>query len=430
MTRYFDDYEDGLPFYKHMTLLLLAVVFVAGIGWARWATLDEVTRGDGKVIPSTDLQAVQSLEAGIVEEFLVREGDRVRAGQIVMRLSDIEASSDLGANRARYMGLMASIQRLQAEAEGASKVTFQGNVRREAADSVAEEMNVFRANRRQIQGQVDILRQQLTQKEQEVAETNSRIRDLRAVLALLKSERDVIVPLVKRGAAPQIELLQLQRNIKEKESELNSVQAGLPRSRSAIREARARLKDVWASAKAQAQEALSVKLLEKKEIQQRLSALTERKTRTELRSPVSGTVQEVTVSSVGSVTRPGEDLILIVPEDDQLIVEARIRPADRAFIYPGQKAVIKITAYDFSIYGGLEGEVLEISADSIADDQGESFYRVRLKTDDSVLNRNGQALPIIPGMVAQVDILTGKKTVLAYLMKPLIKTLDNAMNER
>ena len=167
-----------------------------------------------------------------------------------------------------------------------------------------------------------------------------------------------------------------------------------------------------------------------KEIRERLSALKERKTRKEIRSPVSGTIQEISVKTIGGVVRPGEDFIKIVPKDDQLIVEAKVKPSDRAFIYPGQKAVIKITAYDFSIYGGLKGELLDISADTFEDEKGSSYYRVHLRTYETELRHHGEVLPIIPGMVASVDILTGHKTVMQYLLKPLIKTIDEAMNER
>jgi len=427
--RYFD-VDENMPASRHMILLGILAFFIFFALWSSWATLDMVTRGDGKVIPSSDIQSVQSLDAGIVEEFFVSEGDEVEAGQVLLRLSDIEASSDLGANRARYLGLLASIKRLQAEASGLDSFQFPDEVKEGAPESVVEEMNAFRANRQQVRGQLDIVRQQLSQREQEVTELTTRIADIEGVLRLQKEERDVIAPLVARGAAPQLELLQLERSIKEKQSELNSAKTSLPRARSAVGEAQARVREVQSTAKAKAQEQLAVKLLEMNEIKQRLSALKERKTRTELRSPVNGTVQDISVNSIGGVIRPGEDLVKIVPKDDQLIVEARIRPADRAFIYPGQQAVVKITAYDFSIYGGLKGEVLDISADTITDDQGNSFYRVKLRTYERELKRKGEVLPIIPGMVAQVDILTGKRTVMQYLMKPFIKTLDKAMNER
>ena len=424
------DVDDQLPLSKHFLLVAIMAFFIIFLLWANIASLDEVTRGDGKIIPSSQVQALQSLDAGIVEEFLVKEGDEVEQGQILVRLRDIEASSDLGANRARYLGLLASIKRLQAEAEGRDTVVFPDEVAKGAANSVTEELNAFRANKLQLEGQVNVLQKQRDQREQELDELNSRIGDLRGVIHLQRQERDLIAPLVERGSAPKLELLQLDRGLKERASELNGLKSSLPRARSAIEEVTARLNEIRKTAQANAQKELATKLIELNEIKERLSGLKERKGRTEIKSPVDGTIQELTVNTIGGVVRSGEDLIKIVPRDDQLIVDAKVKPSDRAFIYPGQPAVIKITAYDFSIYGGLKGELLDISADTIEDEQGNTFYRVRLRTYETELKRKGEVLPIIPGMVASVDILTGKKTVMQYLLKPFIKTLDNAMNER
>ncbi len=422
--------DEDIPISKHLLLITITLFFITFIIWANWATLDEVTRGDGKIIPSSEVQALQSLDAGIVDEFLVKEGDNVKKGQVLLRLRDIEASSDLGANQARYLGLLASITRLQAQAEGRDEIDFPEEVINGAPNSVKEEINVFHANKLQLERQINVLKQQMAQREQEVEELNTRINDLKDVIYLQRKELNMIKPLVERGSAPKLELLQLQRGIKEKTSELNSLKTSLPRSKSAIEEAKARIEEIKSTAQSKAQTELASKLIELNEIKERLSGLKERKGRREIKSPVDGIVQEITINTIGGVVRAGEDLIKIVPKDDQLIVEARIKPSDRAFIYPGQQAIIKITAYDFSIYGGLKGELLDISADTIENEQGEVFYRVRLRTYDTKLKRKGEVLPIIPGMIASVDILTGQKTVMQYLLKPFIKTLDNAMNER
>lgn len=426
----FFDADDQLPLSKHLLLVSVFAFFALFVIWANVAKLDEVTRGDGKIIPSSEVQALQSLDPGIVEEFMVKEGDFVEKGQVLVRLRDIEAASDLGANRVRYLGLLASITRLQAEAEGKETVEFPDEVVKESPKSVTEELNSFRANKLQLAGQINVLQKQLTQREQELDELNSRIGDLKGVIHLQRKEMNMIRPLVEKGSAPKLELLQLQRGMKEKQSELNGLKSSLPRAKSAIEEATARMEEISQTAKTEAQTELSAKLNEMNEIRERLSGLEERKVRKEMKSPVSGTIQELTVNTVGGVVRAGEDLIKIVPKDDQLIVEARVKPSDRAFIYPGQPAVIKITAYDFSIYGGLKGELLDISADTVEDDQGEFFYRVRLRTYETELKRKGEVLPIIPGMITSVDILTGQKTVMQYLLKPFTKTLENSMNER
>lgn len=429
LTKYLEPDEE-LPLSKHLLFFGIIGFFAIMIIWANFAALEEVTRGDGKVIPSSEIQALQSLEAGIVEEFLVKEGDDVENGQVLIRLSDIDASSDLGAGQARYYGLLAAITRLQAEAEGKSTVEFPEEVMKASPSSVTEELKAFRANIQALQGQTNILQQQLQQREQEIRELQTRASDIRGVIRLQQQEVEMIEPLVARGSAPKLELLQLERTIKEKRTELNTTLSGLPRAKSAASEVRARIKDVKSTAQAQAQTELTAKQIELNEIKERLSSLTERKTRTEIKSPVKGTVKELLFNTVGGVVQPGVDIIQIVPKDDQLLVEARIRPSDIAFLYPGQKAIVKITAYDFSIYGGLEGEVVDISADTIEDEEGNSFYRVRVKTHETELRRKGEILPIIPGMVASIDILTGEKTVMQYLMKPFFKTLDNAMTER
>lgn len=424
------DTDDDMKLSTHYLLMAIASFFVTFIVWANFATLDEVTRGMGKVIPSSEVQALQSLDAGIVDKILVKEGDIVSAGQPLMQLNAIEAESDLGANQARYLGLLASITRLQAEAEGRGSVEFPEEVMKGAPQSVTEELNAFRANQQSLQTQVNVLQQQMSQREAEAREMNTRAADTRGVIALQRQEMEMVRPLVEKGSAPKMELLQLERTIKEKTAELNSYTSSLPRIRSSIEEARQRIEETKNNAKAQAQAELSAKLIEMNEIKERLAALKQRKGRTELKSPVHGTIQEIAVNTIGGVVRPGEDIIKIVPKDDQLIVEAKVKPSDRAFIFPGQKAVIKLTAYDFSIYGGLDGELVDISADTIEDQEGHSFYRVKLRTDKTELVRKGEVLPITTGMVATVDILTGKKTVMQYLLKPFIKTLDNAMNER
>lgn len=422
--------DEELPLSRHIMLVMITAFFVIFIVWANLAALDEVTRGDGKVIPSSEIQVMQSLEGGIVEAFLVREGDFVEAGQVLMRLRDVQASSDLGSNKRRYLGLLAKIERLKAEAEGAMTPKFSDDSMKGASDSVKEELETFKANRVNMKSQTLVLDQQSLQREQEVSGLKTRLSDLREVLRLSREERDMIAPLVARGSAPKVELLQLDRGIKERQTELNSVAASLKQAKSAVNEAKARVNELESAAKAQAQTELSATMIEMNTIKETLSGLIDKKVRTEIKSPVDGTIKDLLVNTVGGVVQPGADLIEIVPKDDQLIVETRIRPSDIAFLHPGQNVVVKITAYDFSIYGGLQGDLIDISADTLTDDQGETFYRVRVRTKETSLTRKGEVLEIIPGMVASVDILTGKKTIMEYLLKPLVKTLDRALNER
>jgi len=208
------------------------------------------------------------------------------------------------------------------------------------------------------------------------------------------------------------------------------VLSAIPRARAAIGEANARINEVKSTARAQAQTELSAKLIEMNAIQKGLAGLEDRKQRADIRSPVNGYVKELKVFTVGGVVQPGQEFIEIVPKDDQLLVEARINPKDIAFLYPEQEGIVKITAYDFAVYGGLKGKVKSISPDAVTDEEGNSFYVVQMLTEENALKRKGEVLPIIPGMVASVDILTGEKTVMEYLLKPFIKTLNNSLNER
>jgi adhesin transport system membrane fusion protein len=422
--------DDELPLSRHILLIAMAAVVFVFIVWASFARLDEVTRGDGKIIPSSEIQVIQNLEGGIIDDLLVKDGESVKAGQPVVRLRNTDALSNLGSNRARYFGLLATITRLQAEAEGRETVEFLDDVMKGAPQSVTEELNAFTANRTQLQSQIGILQQQLAQRRQEVSELRTKSADLASVIALQRQEKDMVAPLVEKGSAPKIELVQLERTIREKQTELNSVRQAIPRAESAIAEANQRIDEAQKTARAKAQTELSTKMIEMNAIKETLGALEDRSDRTEIKSPVNGTVKDIKFKTVGGVVKPGEPILEIVPVDDQLLIEARVKPADIAFLHPGQKAMVKITAYDFSIYGGLKGEVIDISPDSITNEKGESFYHIKVRTYETELKRNGEILPIIPGMVASIDILTGHKTVMEYLLKPIIKTVDTAMRER
>jgi adhesin transport system membrane fusion protein len=426
--RFFSTDED-LPLSSHLLLFFIVGFFVLFFIWASFAHLDEVTRGNGTIIPSSEIQKISSLEGGIIEEVLIKNGDEVKKGDTLVRLSDIGSGSSYQSDNARYLGLLATITRLQAEVEGRVP-EFPQEVMEGAPQSVTEEMNAYRANMDKIHNQTSIMEQQKSQRSQELNELQVRASDIRGQLELIREEKQMVEPLIARGAAPRMELLQLDRQIKEKQTELNGVLSAIPRARSAIGEANARIQEVKSTAKAQAQTELSAKLIEMNAIKQGLVGLKDRQERTTIKSPVNGYIKDLKVYTVGGVVQPGQEFIEIVPKDDQLLVEAKINPKDIAFLYPDQPAVVKITAYDFAIYGGLNGKVVSISPDAVTNEEGESFYLVQIRTEENALRRKGEVLPIIPGMIASVDILTGEKTVMEYLLKPFIKTLQNSLNER
>jgi adhesin transport system membrane fusion protein len=422
--------DDELPLHRHLILVSLFLFFIVFVVWASFATLDETARGEGQIIPVGEVQVIQNLEGGIVDEFMFKEGDIVKKDDVIMRLRDVGAQSDLGTNEARYMGLLASITRLQAEVDGKETLEFPDEIMKKSPQSVTEELNAFRANRDKLQGQVMVLDQQLSQRRQEVSELTTKSNDLSSVIRLSQEEKRMTEPLVARGSAPKIELIQLERAIREKQTELNGVRAAIPRAKSAISEAEARISEMKKSFIAEAQTELTAKTAELNTVKQTLGALEDKKDRTDIRSPVNGTIKDFKINTVGGVVRPGDPIAEIVPIDDNLLVEVKIKPSDIARLRPGLPAMVKITAYDFTVYGGLKGEVADISADTIKNEKGEFFYRVKVSTKENSLQRKGEILPIIPGMIATVDIQTGKKTVMEYLMKPFFKTIENSMNEK
>ncbi len=422
--------DDELPLHRHFILVSLFLFFIVFVVWASFATLDETARGEGQIIPVSEVQILQNLEGGIVDGFMFKEGDIVQKDDVIMRLRDVGAQSDLGTNEAKYMGLLAAITRLQAEVDGKDTFEFPDEMMKKSPQSVTEELNAFRTNRDKMQGQLMVLEQQLSQRRQEVSELSTKANDLAAVIRLSQEEKSMTAPLVAKGSAPRIELIQLERAIREKQTELNGVRAAIPRAKSAISEAEARISEMKKSAIAEAQIELTAKTAELNTVKQTLGALEDKKERTDIRSPVRGTIKDFKVNTVGGVVRPGDPIVEIVPMDDNLLVEVKIRPSDIARLRPGLPAMVKITAYDFTIYGGLKGEVADVSADTIKNEKGEFFYRVKVSTKENSLSRKGEVLPIIPGMIATVDIQTGKKTVMEYLMKPFFKTIENSMNEK
>ncbi len=422
--------DDELPLHKHLILVTVFLFFCVFILWASFAKLDITARGEGQVIPSSKIQSIQNLEGGIIQQFFVKEGDTVEKDQLLVRLTDIDAQSNLGSNEAKYLGLVAAITRLTAEVNGAKTVEFPKEVMEKAPQSVSEELRAFGANKDKLTGQTMVLEQQLSQRRQEINELTQRASDLQAVIAMQRERKNMVTPLIARGSAPKIEAVQIEQEIREKQTELNGALEAIPRGKSAIGEAEARIAELKSTAVAQAQMDLAAKTAEMNTVKQTLGALEDRKDRTDIKSPVKGIVKDFKINTVGGVVKPGDPILEVVPIGDQLLVEAKIKPQDIARLRPGLPAMVKFTAYDWAIYGGLKGKVVDISADTIKNEKGESFYRVRVQTDENQLKRKGEVLPIIPGMVTTVDILTGQRTIMQYLLKPVAKTLEYSMHEK
>lgn len=412
------------------------VVFVAlFLFWANRAVLDEVTRGEARVVPSSKIQVVQNLEGGIVSELLISDGQIVEKGDVLLRISNTKAESDYRDSRSQYLTLNAMIARLEAEGFD-SPLQFSKEVMAEAPETADSERALYKAQIQQFKSQIAVLSDLLTQRQQEIVELRGKQQSLARSLELTRQELAISEPLVATGAAAKVDIVRLQRQVAELDGKLSEVKLSIPRAESARDEAQRRIEEKVASFRSEAQTDLNKRRAELAGITEKSVAEQDRVTRTEVRSPVRGIIKELKINTVGGVIRPGQDLVDIVPLEDTLLVEAKIRPADIAFLRPGQPAVVKITAYDFSIYGGLSAKLEQISADTIKEENPSSaatkgeFFRVTLRTDKNSLGTEDKPLPIIPGMTATAEILTGHKTVLDYLLKPILKARDRAMRER
>jgi adhesin transport system membrane fusion protein len=419
----------GRRFAYVLTFVTFAFVVVM-LFWANGAMIDEVTRGEGRVVPSSKTQVVQNLEGGILSEILVREGDIVQEGAVLVRIDNSLAEANLRDLQGQYISLQARVARLDALFDGAETVEYPTEVVKKAPDVVQAQNILFGTQRRQNAAQLSILESQRFQREQEIQEAVSQRRQYRNSLALAREELGITEPLVRQGIMPRLDLIRIERQVADLEGQIRTINTTIPRLQTALQESDNRIDEFNASNRASMSDQLITTRNQLKSIKETLFASTDRVTRTEVRSPVYGTIKQLKFNTVGGVVAPGADIVEIVPLEDSLLIEAEVRPADIAFLRPGQKAIIKISAYDFSIYGGLEATLEQISADTIKYDGGDAFYRVYLRTEQNTLTRQGKILPIIPGMTATAEILTGSKTVLDYLLKPILKARDRALRER
>ncbi|WP_458399505.1 HlyD family type I secretion periplasmic adaptor subunit [Mailhella sp.] len=453
--------------------------FAAFTAWASVATLDEVTRAEGQVIASSRTQVIQNLEGGILQSVDVNEGQIVEKNAVLARLDNAMAESSLRDMLYKAMENLTSIRRLRAiiqtdplafseegaaplaapegdagpakgepagAAPSAAGLSWPGDMRAwlelgtgsvlteeqlEQGRRLAEvQAETFLVQMRQRASELRVLSEQSTQREQEVKEQQARRSQLRESLGLIRQQMNIAESLLARKSYSRVQYLELRERLVSTQGELDALAVSIPRAEAAASEARHRMRLRRAELDAVLMEEINRRSLELASLRESLSASSDRVTRTELRSPVRGTVKKIYITTVGGVVKPGENIMEIVPLDDTLLVEARVRPQDVAFLHPGQKSMVKISAYDFSIYGGLNGVLEQISADTIEDKRGDFYYLVKVRTPETAIRHEGEVLPIMPGMVATVDILTGKKTVLDYLLKPILKAKQNALREK
>lgn len=417
------------PRYGARMLSLASCLFLlAATLWAAFATIDEVTHAEGKIISAQRTQSIQNLEGGILRELLVHEGDIVEKNALLARLDNELAESSYRDAATKALEHSIAIVRLEAERDGIALVFPQELAQHK--DIVDAQTAIYNSRITQFRSEQSMLSSQYAQRIKEVDEQLAQKKQIEASLALAVEKRKITLPLVQRKIFSRVDFLGIEQQVVQLTGELNTISASIPKTQAAAQEAKERMSFRNAEIKTAIANEISERHAELKSLQENLAAGGDRVTRTELRSPVRGTVKRIYLHTVGGVVKSGEAILDIVPLDDSLLVEARVRPADVAFLHQHQKALIKLSAYDFSIYGGLESKVEHISADTVEDKHGEFYYIVTLRTQKTALEYGGEALPIIPGMMATADILTGEKTVLDYILKPIIKTKQNALRER
>nr|WP_218176659.1 HlyD family type I secretion periplasmic adaptor subunit [Pseudomonas costantinii] len=421
--------EDA-PRVIRLTIWAIIAFFVFLVTWAGFSSIDEVTRGDGKAIPSSKLQKIQNLEGGIVSELYVKEGQIVEAGAPLIRLDDTRFVSNAGETEALRLAMQLRVERLSAQVDD-RPLNIPDDVLKAAPSQAANERSLYDSRRQQLKDEVGGLQEQLVQRQQELREFSSKQGQYRSQLSLQRQEINMSEPLVAQGAVSPVEVLRLKRAEMETRGQLDATTLAIPRAESAIKEVQRKIDETRGKFRSEALTQLNEARTELNKAESTGRALEDRVSRTLVTSPVRGIVKQLLVNTVGGVIQPGSDMVEIVPLNDTLLVEAKIRPQDIAFLHPGQEAIVKFTAYDYTIYGGLKAKLERIGADTITDeDKKTTYYMITLRTDRSHLGTDEKPLLIIPGMVASVDIITGKKSILSYLLKPIIKARAEALHER
>lgn len=425
--------EDRPPFFASAAVWIIGGLFAAFVVWASLAEVDEIARGEGKVIPASKTQIVQASEAGIVEEIAVKIGQVVKKNDLIVRLDDTLNESSLGEQQAKARTLSARIARLKQEQEGriGEPLSCPEDLMRTAPQICENEQKLLVARRQNFDIKLNVLKSRLDQREKELNEAKVNVQRLTESLAVSDKEAELITSMVKRKLMAQTEQMRVDREQTELRGQLNLAEETIKRTEGAIVEAKLQVDEFGLQLQQEALDELTQALAELSVVDETIRGATDRVARTDIRSPVDGIVNTLDVNTLGAFVQPGAVVAGIVPTSETLLVEARVSPRDVAFIRPDQKALIKVSAYDFSIFGGLNGKVQTITADSLVDQNtGEPYYQVRVSTDRSTLERDGMSYSIIPGMISTVEIITGRKTILAYLLKPINKARNEALRER
>ncbi len=421
------------------TLFILIVSFFIGvIIWASLSEIDELARGEGKVIPSEKIQTLQNLDGGVVSHILIKEGEHVVRNQPLMKIDTTRFKASLEENRQAYWSNLVKKVRLEGEYNLNPKkdippLQFSSKLLENAQNFIDNEDIIFISRVEEFKSALEILESQLAQKVQELIEMRGKKEQLIKSKQLSLEELETIEKLVNSGAKSKIELINIKKEINAIDGDIRATELSIPRAELSINEAKNKIVEKLKNFKSEAILELQEVDAKIKQLESKLVSDRDKLEKTVIKSPVNGIIKFININTIGGVVKSGMDLIEIVPDSDILLIEAKIDPKDIAFINPSLKAIVKLTAYDFSIYGGLEGKIIEISADSIVDEKSKdqkSYYKIVIKTNKNYLVKDENKLPIIPGMIASVDIVTGKRTILDFVLKPILKTKQGALHER
>lgn len=434
------------PSIHRLTIWSLAALFVCFFVWAYFAELDRVTRGQGKVIPSTQVQVIQSLDGGILQELYVKEGMLVKKGEPLARIDDTRFRSDMAQQNQEVDALRAAIIRLRTELSSIlvadvpdwhlqikisrHKLQFPDDLKETAENLVLRQQDEYEGRLNNLENQVAIYALQIQQRQQEMMEINSKITTLENSLKLVNRELQLTRPLALKNIVPEVELIKLERSVNDIRGELNALRLVKPKLQSAYEESILKRREAVLKYRTDARAELNKLQSDFSKITEAQVGVQDKVSKALITSPVVGTIKTVHITTLGGVVKPGQALLEIVPTEDKLLIEAKIIPKDIAFIHVGLPARVKVTAYDFTRYGGLEGVVEHISADTTQDEDGNSFYIIRVRTNESTMHsRDKEEMPIIPGMMTSVDVMISKRTVLEYILNPILRAKEMALRE-
>ncbi len=434
-----DDYEfmnsissavlEQSPKKFRLILWFWIVTIIALITWSYFAKIDEIVRGEGKVIPQSQNKMIQNLEGGIIEEILVKEGDIVKKDQILIRIDNQKSIADYESTKLKALELNAKIMRLKAEINDENFVVNESE-NKDLQQYLNLEKSLYDINKNKLENETMVLKEQLIQKENDLSSANSSLNYLSSEYTLIQEELRIAAPLVEQKIRSNTDFLKLKREANNIGKELSGVKISINKIKSSIEEAKNKLHDVKDEFKQLAQEELNKSTGEIERINASIYSLKDKVKRTNVYSPDEGIIQKIFFNTIGGVIKPGDNLVEVVPTGENLLIETKIKPSDIAFIYYNQDAKVKFTAYDYAIYGGLDGKVIKISADTEMDEDKKSFYKLQIQASNNHLEKNGKEFPIIPGMVVNVDILTGKKSILDYILKPILRAKQYTFTEK